>query len=230
MKVLVLGNGLLGNELSKQAKWDIFSRKQNGFDVINVDLKEYESNFLNYDVLVNCIAHTKTYSKEREIHMNVNCLFVDKLIDFCNQHNKKLVHISTDYIYAGSDSEATEEDIPVHLKTWYGYSKLVGDALVQLRSKNYLICRLSHKPKPFPYETAWFDIKTNGDFVDVIASKVIDLINGNWSGVYNVGTEVKSIYDMVKKNKEIEPSFRPTEVPYDTTMNINKLNSLYGKC
>ena len=116
----------------------------------------------------------------------------------------------------------------MHLKTWSGYSKLVGDALVQIRSKNYLICRLSHKPNPFPYEKAWFDIKTNGDFVDIIASKVVDLINGNWSGVYNVGTEVKSIYEMVKRVQEIEPSYRPSQVPYDTTMNIDKLKKVYG--
>lgn len=228
MKVLVLGDGILGKELSKQAKWDVFSRKKNGFDAQVFEIEKFSGIFLGYDVLVNCIAHTETYSHDKEIHMNVNCLFVDKLIDFCNKYNKKLVHISTDYIYADSDSEASEEDIPVHLKTWYGYSKLVGDALVQVRSKNYLICRLSHKPKPFPYEKAWFDIKTNGDFVDIIASKVIDLINGNWSGVYNVGTEVKSIYEMVKKNQEIEPSLKPSQVPYDTTMNINKLKKIYG--
>lgn len=228
MKVLVLGDGLLGRELSRIAKWDIFSRKKNNFNAQYSELEKYKNIFLGYDVLVNCIAHTETYSKDKETHMNVNCSFVDKLIDFCNTHNKKLVHISTDYIYAGSDSEASEEDIPVHLKTWYGYSKLVGDALVQIRSKNYLICRLSHKPNPFPYEKAWFDIKTNGDFVDIIASKVVDLINGNWSGVYNVGTEVKSIYEMVKRVQEIEPSYRPSQVPYDTTMNIDKLKKLYG--
>lgn len=228
MKVLVLGDGLLGNELRKQAGWDIFSRKKNNFDVQIFNIEQFQNIFFNYDVLVNCIAHTETYSKDKETHININCLFVDKLIDFCNKHDKKLVHISTDYIYAGSDSEATEEDIPVHLKTWYGYSKLVGDALVQIRSNNYLICRLSHKPKPFPYEKAWIDIKTNGDFVDIIASKVIDLINGNWSGVYNVGTEIKSIYEMVKKNQQIEPSLRPSHVPYDTTMNIDKLKKLYG--
>lgn len=227
MRVLVLGDGLLGHELSIQAQWDIFSRKKNEFDAQVSEIEKYSNIFLGYDVLINCIAYTETYSQDKETHMNINCLFVDKLIDFCNKYNKKLVHISTDYIYAGSDSEATEEDIPVHLKTWYGYSKLVGDALVQIRSKNYLICRLSHKPKPFPYEKAWFDIKTNGDFVDIIASKVIDLVNGNWSGVYNVGTEVKSIYEMVKKNQQIEPSSRPSQVPYDTTMNIDKLKKLY---
>lgn len=228
MKVLILGDGLLGSEIAKQSKWDICSRKKDGLDAQVLELEKFKNTFLKYDVLLNCIAHTETYSTNKETHMNVNCIFVDKLVDFCNEYNKKLIHISTDYIYAGSDTEATEEDIPVHLKTWYGYSKLVGDALVQIRSNNYLICRLSHKPKPFPYEKAWFDIKTNGDFVDIIASEIINLIQGNYSGVYNVGTEVKSIYEMVKKYQEIEPSLRPLQVPYDTSMNVDKLKKTYG--
>ena len=37
MKVLVLGNGVLGEEIVKQTGWDIISRKINGFDITNKD-------------------------------------------------------------------------------------------------------------------------------------------------------------------------------------------------
>ena len=30
-------------------------------------------------------------------------------------------------------SSASEEDVPVHNNTWYGYTKLLSDGLVQLR-------------------------------------------------------------------------------------------------
>ena len=32
MRVVVLGDGLLGSEIIKQTGWDIISRKKNGFD------------------------------------------------------------------------------------------------------------------------------------------------------------------------------------------------------
>lgn len=225
MKFLVLGDGLLGKEIVSQTECDFISRKKDGFDVSSIDLMMYHEEFKKYDTIINCIAHTKTYSNEFEMHMNVNCKFLDKLIDYCNENNKKLVHISTDYIYTNSVSESSETDVPVHISTWYGYSKLVGDAMVQIRSKNYLICRLSHKPNPFPYNNAWVDIKTNGDLVNKIAELVIQLILKNATGVFNVGTNVKSIYDMVKHDFMVEPSLRPEGVPKDTSMNISKLKN-----
>jgi dTDP-4-dehydrorhamnose reductase len=224
MNCLVLGDGLLGSEIINQTKWSFISRKNNSIDA--KDFKDW-SNLLNeFDTIINCIAFTKTYENNKKDNWNLNIVFVNELIDYCNQNNKKLVHISTDYVYAGSVPNATEEDVPIPINTWYGYSKLVGDAIVQLRSNDYLICRLSHKPNPFPYETAWSDIHTNCDSVDIISNLVINLIEKKCIGVYNVGTEVKSIYDIAKKsNKNIKSINKPAWVPNDISMNIEKLTN-----
>jgi dTDP-4-dehydrorhamnose reductase len=224
MNCLVLGDGLLGSEIINQTKWSFISRKNNSIDA--KDFKDW-SNLLNeFDTIINCIAFTKTYENNKKDNWNLNIVFVNELIDYCNQNNKKLVHISTDYVYAGSVPNATEEDVPIPVNTWYGYSKLVGDAIVQLRSNDYLICRLSHKPNPFPYETAWSDIHTNCDSVDIISNLVINLIEKKCIGVYNVGTEVKSIYDIAKKsNKNIKSINKPAWVPNDISMNIEKLTN-----
>ena len=224
MKVLVLGDGLLGNEIIKQTNWDYLSRKKDGIDVNN--LNDWQHKLSPYDVILNCIAHTDTYSITKKIHWEVNFEFVNYLAILCNELGKKLVHISTDYIYTHSTPFATENDVPVHLPTWYGYTKLLGDAHVQLVSDDYLICRLSHKPNPFPYLKAWSNMQTNCDYVDVIAGLVIKLVNNNAFGVYNVGTEVKSIYELAKKTNNVEPINRPTQVPEDTSMSINKLKEI----
>lgn len=225
MNIVVLGDGLLGKEIVSQTNWNYISRKKDGFDVTN----SYNLNLLdNYDIIVNCIAYTKTYSLDRKENWDINYRFVDTLIDYCNLNTKKLVHISTDYIYTGSIENATEEDVPVHLNTWYGYTKLLGDSLVQLRCKNYLVCRLSHKPYPYPYKEAWCDIKTNGDYVTIIASMVIKLVNNNCNGVYNVGTEPKSPYDLaIRTNKDVIPINKPTYVPDNTIMDLSKINKIY---
>lgn len=221
--VLVLGDGILGNEIVKQTNWNYTSRKKDGFNIN--DPSSWD--FSNYKIVINCIANTDTYSNDRDSHWNINYKFVYDLINYCNIHNIKLVHISTEYLYSGSVSNASEEDVPVHCGNWYGYTKLLGDGLVQLISKEYLLIRCMHKKNPFPYDKAWVDQIGNFDYVDVISKYIIDLINFNKSGVYNVGTELKSIYDMAKKTKDVDPILSTHEVPKDISMSVNKLNDIY---
>mgnify|MGYP001451157832 FL=1 len=89
-----------------------------------------------------------------------------------------------------------------------------------MRNKNYLICRLLHKPNPFPYPNV-FKTQTSGDTVDKIAQLVIELIKKDANGVYNVGTGNKFLKEIAPNSEEIEG---PHYIPRDTRMNLNKLN------
>ena len=119
--------------------WEIVSRSKDGFDI--TDIKTYTGTLMGaphgvvfyskYDVLINCIADTDTYSNDRESDWNVNYKGVATLVNFCNDFNVKLVHISSDYIYSNSISEAAEDDVPMHCGNWYGYTKLLADGHVQ---------------------------------------------------------------------------------------------------
>lgn len=233
MKIVVLGDGLLGSEIIKQTNWDYISRKKDKFDITNPD--NYQNYFIEifdgilatkkYDIIVNCIANTNTYSSNKEEHWKVNYEGVANLTDFCNKWNIKLVHISTDYVYTNSIDEASENDVPIHGNNWYSYTKLLADAYIELKSTNYLICRETHKPKPFPYETAWIDQVGNFDYIDKISSLIIKLIQINANGIYNVGTELKSIYTLAKTTSNVRPSLKYKDVPSNTSMNITKLNN-----
>jgi|AACY02.18.fsa_nt_gi nucleoside-diphosphate-sugar epimerase len=221
-KVLILGDGLLGSELVTQTNWDYISRKKD-----NITLDNIINNtklLVDYNVIVNCIANTDSYSKNKENHLEVNYKFPILLSNLCNNNNKKLVHISTDFVYANNPNIPTEEDLPLPDNNWYAYTKLLADEYIKITNTNYLICRLSHKPNPFPYPEVW-DIKTNGDTVDKISELVIKLINNNANGIYNVGTKSKSLKEIAPNSKVILP---PEYVPKDTRMNLNKLkNFLY---
>jgi dTDP-4-dehydrorhamnose reductase len=219
--IIVLGDGLLATEIVKQTGWTQISRKRDAFDLTNVST--WRNLLDEATAIVNCIAYTKTYDSDRDRNWKVNVIGVKSLIEFCNQRSIKLIHISTDYVYSGSVHQASEEDVPVHLPTWYGYSKLVGDALVQLESANYLICRESHKPYPFPYDKAWNDQLTNGDFVTTVSAIIIDLINKNATGLYNVGTHLKTWHSLTVDEFNTAQVNRPSFVPADISMNISKL-------
>jgi len=224
MKVIVLGKGKLGSEIVKQTGWDYLSRAEHEITIDNFD--EWKNKMDNYDVVVNCIANTDTYSDDKEKHWKANYELVTFLAEFCDENNKKLVHISTDYLYQNSVEDAKEEDECEFEHTWYMFTKLLADEYLKEHAKNYLICRLSHKPYPFPYESAWVDVVTNADYTPVISDLVIKLIENDATGLYNVGTEKKTIYELAQRtNKNVLKSISPLYVPKNITMNISKLEN-----
>jgi len=238
MKILVLGDGLLGSEIIKQTGWDYVSRKKDGFDFTNhknitdtlLEIHHGTIVTSKYDVVVNCIANTDTYSTDKESMYKVNYEAVTILSDVCNAYKIKLIHISTDYVYAGSVNNATEEDLPIPSNNWYTYYKLLADEYISLTNNDNLICRCSFKAKPFEFKYAWYNQVGNFDYVDVIAGLIVKLINKKATGIYNVGTELKSMLDLAKQTKpETQPSQRPDHVPGNISINLTKLNTLLNE-
>jgi dTDP-4-dehydrorhamnose reductase len=239
--IAILGDGLLGSEIHSQTGWDIISRKKDKFDITDKSsfnkppfieyITDKHAGILgatsNYNTIINCIAHTDTYSESKQAHWDVNLQGTKNLVDFCNEWRIKLIHISTDYIYSNSIPNASENTPPVHCATWYGYTKLVADALVQLESNNHLIVRTTHKSKPFPYDIAWENQMGNFDYVDIIASQIITLINKEATGVFNIGTELKTMYDLAKQTKPGVKGQKVTHplAPHDVSMNTDKFNN-----
>lgn len=230
MKILILGDGLLGTEIEKQTSWDYISRRKNNIDFC--DIASYKHLLKDYNVIINCIGYTKTYSDEKKLHWDINYKGVAELSKYCNKNMIKLVHISTDYIYANSKENSTEVDIPVHCSNWYGYTKLLGDAVVQLECSDYLLIRTSFKPRPFPYNKAIISQTSNVDYVDVISKLIISLIYSNAKGIYNVGTQVKTIYDLaVQTMPNIEKSYEilHESMPTNVSMDVSKMNNILEK-
>lgn len=233
--VVVLGDGLLGSELERITDWDIISRKRHSFDLTDpstfsvlLDIMDGVGCRVKYDTVINCIANTDTYSKDRQKHWDVNYKGVADLVDFCNEWKIKLVHISTDYVYANSSGAPTEEDVPVHQETFYAYTKLLADGYIELRSNDFLIIRTTHKPSPFPYSTAWVNQIGNFDYVDEIAPMIVEVVNKNIEGVLNIGTPLKSMYNLaLETTPDVEPILSTNRlVPTSTVMDLSKYNSI----
>jgi dTDP-4-dehydrorhamnose reductase len=137
-----------------------------------------------------------------------------------------MIQISTDYVYANSVKNASEEDVPANCNNWYTYSKLLGDAYVQFMAKDYLLLRCLFKPRPYPYPKA--TIQTgNFDYVDTISKLIISLIENNASGVYNVGTERKTMQELALQTRDVDLWDKNPEetMPLDVSMNIDKMNN-----
>jgi nucleoside-diphosphate-sugar epimerase len=224
MKPVILGDGILGRELAKQTGWDILSRSIDGLDLRHITT--WAHLLLPYDTIINCIAYTKTYDDNKELHWGINYKAVSVLADYCKLHYKKLIHVSTDYVYANSLNPQPEEGIPVHQSTYYAYTKLLADAYIELKLSDYLILRGTHKPTPFPYEKAWVNHLGNFDYLNIIADLYIKLIKKNAQGIYNVGTGFKSMYRLASQTKlDVSPIYNTDiRIPLNVSMNVDKLN------
>ena len=138
MKVVVLGDGLLGTEIVKQTNWDYFSRKKDNLNITNI--VTWSHLLLPYDVIVNCIAYTKTYDSNKQLHWDINYKAVSELVDYCNNHNKKLIHISTDEVYGSleldSENKFTEQTL-YSPNSPYSASKAASDHFVNAWRTTY---------------------------------------------------------------------------------------------
>jgi dTDP-4-dehydrorhamnose reductase len=225
LNVLILGDGILGSEIHKQTGWSYVSRKKDKFSI-----DEFRS-FIpeSYNIILNCIANTDTYSNDKNSHWDTNYRFVYNLANFCNEKKIKLVHISTDYIYSNSKNLSKETDVPVHCENWYSYTKLLSDGLIQLIANNFLIIRCSHKPNPFPYEFSWIDQIGNFDYVNVISELIVKLIKKDANGVFNVGTDLKNIHDLSLRTKQTKKIFSPPHVPKNISIDITKMENFLSE-
>jgi len=228
MKYLILGDGLLGTYIHSKTGWDFISRKKDKIDFTNID--SYIHYLQPYDQILNCIGYTDTLDNNKLKHWDINYVGVIDLVNICNKLNKKIIHISTDYIYNNSIPNASEKDIPIHYNNWYTYTKLLSDGYIQAKSKNYLLIRTSFKETPFKWNKAWLNLIGNFDYINVIGDLIIKSVRKNFNGVLNIGTNKKNMYELALKTKSncepINNKISEGLYPFDISMDLNKLKLL----
>lgn len=220
MEHLILGNGLVGSELQRQTGWDCIARDSHGFDVRYPE--QFDAFLRGYKTIINCIGYVDDYHN-RDMNWTANWLAVIDLVDWCNLNNVKLVHMSSDCVYRGRKPFAKETDVPVHAENWYAYTKLLADGYIQARARDYLMVRMALKGKPFPFDFV-SDRIGNFDYVDKIVALIVQLIEKGASGVFNIGTQPKSMLHLARLTKPtIETDGRPV---IDMTMNLDKMKGV----
>lgn len=133
--ILVVGaKGMLGHDLM-----EILPGEVRGVDVDEIDITSLESTrrvllTLKPSVVVNAAAYTDVDGCEtnKELAMQVNGEGVAHLALAAQEIGAKLVHVSTDYVFAGDKGgPLLEDDLPNPLSV-YGESKLAGELNARL--------------------------------------------------------------------------------------------------
>ena len=149
MKILVTGaNGQLGSDIKRLAT-DHPSWEFRFIDIQDVDLTNRDATVSffkgqTYDWVINTAAYTAVDQAESDPAgaKAGNVLLVQNLIECIQTFNGRLVHLSTDYVFDGTNTRPyTEDDIP-NPQTVYGQTKWAGEK-VALAYEPTLVVRTS---------------------------------------------------------------------------------------
>jgi dTDP-4-dehydrorhamnose reductase len=159
MKILVTGsNGLLGQKLTGliqsrdnvtliatgrgKSAVDIQRGSYHQMDITNAQHLLEVVGETQPDVIINGAAMTLVdkCETEREECWKNNVTAVESLVRVCEKFNVRLVHVSTDFIFDGSEGPLTEEASPAPVN-YYGESKLAAEKVIMSSKVDWCILR-----------------------------------------------------------------------------------------
>lgn len=219
MRIAVTGKtGTLSQELQKLYS-NIFVLDSEEYDITSpiIGSKLY---IRDPDIIIHAGAVTDSNQVKQNPTqaINVNIIGTANVANFCIKNNKRLVYISTDYVYEGTVGNYKETD-PILPHNEYAWSKLGGECSVKL-VPNHLIIRTSFGSSKFPYESAWTNQMVSKDYVDIIAPMILEAAKSDMVGILNIGTESKSVYEYAQRRNNVKPNQKQTNETF--TLNTEK--------
>jgi dTDP-4-dehydrorhamnose reductase len=165
MKILLLGSeGMLGSELFSMLKLDheVVGKDIQDFDIASANDCRRLVAEIRPDVVINAVAYTDVDGCEanRDKCFAVNAEGVKNLALACQEGDIKIVHFSTDYVFAGDGNTPHREDDVCQPLNVYGESKLAGERYLRELSRNFLLVR-----------SAWLYGPRGKNFVKTILEK-----------------------------------------------------------
>jgi dTDP-4-dehydrorhamnose reductase len=152
---------------------DVVSLTHADFDITDAGAAEALVRDVRPDVVVNAAAYTAVDAAEDAVDdaFAVNERGPRLLAEALARHGGRLVHVSTDYVFAGDATRPYRPDDPTEPRTVYGRSKLAGETAVRTALSDAYIVR-----------TAWVYGGPSANFVDTMlkleqSRGTVDVVN-----------------------------------------------------
>jgi dTDP-4-dehydrorhamnose reductase len=149
--ILVTGaNGQLGSELKDTSS--LYPNNTFVFtDVAELDICNHTSvkEFIiknEISIIINCAAYTEVDKAEEQFELsnNINNLAVKNFASIAKEYKIKLIHVSTDYVFDGTNHVPYQETDKSNPQSVYGQTKLDGELAIQkINPANTIIIRTS---------------------------------------------------------------------------------------
>ena len=146
-RIAVVGaQGMLGRDLVERLakEYDVVGLSRSQLNI--TDAQSVKAVITGFDVVVNAAAYTavddaETHSEEA---FAINAHGAQNLATRCRIANTRLIHVSTDYVFDGTETVPYAEDAPTNPQSVYGASKLAGEEAVMAENPDSsLIVRTS---------------------------------------------------------------------------------------
>jgi dTDP-4-dehydrorhamnose reductase len=231
--LLTGGSGRLGSEL-KTLLDGVIAPFSKDLDVTSPESLEQAIHHYHPTLIIHAAAYTNVSGAESEKlkcwHVNVGG--TRNLVRAAITHDIPLLHISTDYVFYGDKGMYKEDDALGPVRNYYALSKLVAEEIVRLAPK-HLVIRTSFRPREWPYPTAFDDIYTSQDYVDIIAPEIalaIQHFDHIPHDTLHIATERKSVYDLARRRKpDVQRGSKTNanvSLPDDISLDISRWQTL----
>lgn len=149
-KILITGaTGQLGTELrnlldERGVAYDAFDAKD--MDITDQQAVDTKFDTLKPTVVYHCAAYTavdKAEDEGKQVNWRVNEDGTRNVAAAAKRVGAKLVYISTDYVFDGTNLGEYQVDDPTNPKNEYGKAKLAGERAVKEETDDYYIIRTS---------------------------------------------------------------------------------------
>lgn len=160
MNILVTGaNGQVGSDIVEQLNmhgYNVKACNRNDLDITNHDAVMNTVKNFKTDIVIHCAAYTNVDKAETEKTecFNVNVVGTKNIVRACKLINAKMIYFSTDYVFDGLGERPWKESDKKNPINFYGYTKAMGEDIVEKNLKKYFIIRIS-----------WVFGKNGGNFV-----------------------------------------------------------------
>lgn len=161
--ILITGSkGQLGSELQKLLPdYEQFNFFPTDIDTLDLTDREQLADYIRrykIDYMINCAAYTAVDKAEDDPDLcyRINKDVVGHLAQAAKEQ-AKIIHISTDYVFDGSQVRPYKETDPAHPQTVYGKSKKEGEDIL------FAVC-----PESIVIRTSWLYSLKGPNFVEKI--------------------------------------------------------------
>ena len=222
--ILITGaNGQLGNEMQKVLKSNSllnpFYTDVEQLDISKIDELNCFVKSNNIDCIINCAAYTAVDAAEdnETLCYLINSKAVENIANVAKNNNCKVIHISTDYVFDGTNCNPYKENDKTNPQSIYGKSKVDGEeTLIREIPNDSIIIRTAwlYSSHGKNFVKTMIDLGKNKNSLNVVSdqigsptyagdlAKVIYeiIVTKNWhSGIYHFTNEgVCSWYDFAK--------------------------------
>ncbi|ODS13132.1 dTDP-4-dehydrorhamnose reductase [Pseudoalteromonas tetraodonis] len=208
MKVLITGkNGQVGNclvsQLSNMPEINFLALSREELDITNAQQVSKIVSKYNPSVIINAAAYTAVDKAESETELAnaINNLGPKNLAKAAEQINAAIIHISTDYVYAGDKEGLYTEADEVNPQSVYGQTKLAGEQSVVHECTAHIILR-----------TAWVFSEFGGNFVKTMlrlaqTRDTLGVVSDQYGGPTYAGDVAKAIINIVQQIEQGSTKF-----------------------